>query len=118
MNQKSILSALKSRDILLHYPYQSFQYTVDLLREAAIDPKVKSISMTLYRVAKNSNVINALINAIRNGKTVNVPSFQVSEEDQIEVREKASKQVRVQNAVALAEQYGFADWIEVDTNAL
>jgi len=53
-----------------------------------------------------------------NGKNVNVPSFQVSEEDQVEVREKAKKQVRIQNAVALAEQYGFADWIEVDTNAL
>jgi small subunit ribosomal protein S4 len=53
-----------------------------------------------------------------NGKTVNVPSFQVSEEDQVEVREKARKQVRIQNAVALAEQYGFVDWIEVDTNAL
>jgi len=53
-----------------------------------------------------------------NGKTVNVPSYQVSEEDRIEVREKAKNQVRIQNAVALAEQYGFADWIEVDTNAL
>jgi small subunit ribosomal protein S4 len=53
-----------------------------------------------------------------NGKTVNVPSYQVSEEDQVEVREKAKRQVRIQNAVALAEQYGFADWIEVDTNAL
>jgi small subunit ribosomal protein S4 len=53
-----------------------------------------------------------------NGKIVNVPSFQVGEEDQIEVREKAKKQVRVQNAVALAEQYGFADWIEVDATAL
>jgi small subunit ribosomal protein S4 len=52
-----------------------------------------------------------------NGKTVNVPSYQVAESDQIEVREKARKQVRVQNAIALAEQYGFADWIEVDTNA-
>jgi len=53
-----------------------------------------------------------------NGKSVNVPSFQVSEADQIEVREKSKKQVRIQNAIALAEQYGFADWIEVDTNAL
>lgn len=53
-----------------------------------------------------------------NGKTVNVPSYQVGEEDEIEVREKARKQVRVQNALALAEQYGFVDWIEVDTNAL
>jgi small subunit ribosomal protein S4 len=53
-----------------------------------------------------------------NGKTVNIPSFQVSEQDQVEVRERAKKQVRVQNAIALAEQYGFADWIEVDSNAL
>ena len=53
-----------------------------------------------------------------NGKTCNVPSYQVAEDDQVEVREKARQQVRVQNAVALAEQYGFAEWIEVDTNAL
>jgi len=53
-----------------------------------------------------------------NGKRINVPSFQVGEADQIEVREQAKKQVRIQNAIALAEQYGFADWIEVDTNAL
>jgi len=53
-----------------------------------------------------------------NGKTVNVPSYQVRDDDQIEVREKAKKQVRIQNAVALAEQYGFVDWIEVDSNAL
>jgi small subunit ribosomal protein S4 len=53
-----------------------------------------------------------------NGKMVNIPSFQISEQDQVEVKEKAKKQVRIQNAVALAEQYGFADWIEVDTNAL
>jgi len=53
-----------------------------------------------------------------NGKSVNIPSYQVSEDDRVEVREKAKKQVRIQNAVALAEQYGFADWIEVDTNAL
>ena len=52
------------------------------------------------------------------GKTVNVPSYQVQEEDKIEVREKAGKQVRVQNALALAEQYGFADWIDVDTKSL
>jgi small subunit ribosomal protein S4 len=53
-----------------------------------------------------------------NGKAVSIPSFQVSEDDQIEVREKARQQVRIQNAIALAEQYGFADWVEVDTNAL
>ena len=53
-----------------------------------------------------------------NGKTVNIPSYQVQEEDRIEIREKARNQVRVQNALALAEQYGFVDWIEVDSNAL
>jgi small subunit ribosomal protein S4 len=52
-----------------------------------------------------------------NGRVVNIASYQVSEEDQIEVREKAKKQVRVQNAIALAEQYGFPDWVEVDTGA-
>jgi small subunit ribosomal protein S4 len=52
-----------------------------------------------------------------NGKAINVPSYQVQEQDKIEVRERAKNQVRVQNALALAEQYGFADWIDVDTKA-
>lgn len=69
---KSILAAIKQKDIMLHFPYQSFQYIVDLLREASIDPRVKSVKMTIYRVAKESKVINALINAARNGKDVTV----------------------------------------------
>ena len=69
---ESILNALRERDIMLHYPYQSFGYIIDLLREASIDPQVRSIKMTLYRVARDSNVINALINAARNGKSVTV----------------------------------------------
>jgi len=72
INQKSILAAIKSKDILLHFPYQSFHYLIDLLREAAIDPQVKSIKMTLYRLARESNIINALRNACRNGKDVTV----------------------------------------------
>lgn len=68
----SILAAIRKKDIMLHYPYQSFQYITDLLREASIDPKVRSIKMTIYRAAKNSSVINALINAARNGKYVTV----------------------------------------------
>ena len=68
----SIIHVIRHRDILLHHPYQSFQYIIDLLREASIDPKVKSIHMTIYRVARNSSVINALINAARNGKRVTV----------------------------------------------
>ena len=53
-----------------------------------------------------------------NGKVVNVPSYQVQAEDVISVREKARKQVRIQSALALAEQYGFVDWIEVDTKGM
>ena len=53
-----------------------------------------------------------------NGKAVNVPSYQVTPEDAITVREKSKKQVRVQSALALAEQYGFAEWMEVDTKAM
>jgi polyphosphate kinase len=69
---ESILRVMRDRDIMLHYPYQSFGYIIDLLREASIDPQVRSIKMTLYRVARDSNVINALINAARNGKSVTV----------------------------------------------
>jgi polyphosphate kinase len=68
--EKSLLKSIRKKDILLHYPYQSFDYVIDLLREASIDPKVISIKMTLYRVAKNSSVLNALINAVKNGKSV------------------------------------------------
>ncbi|NNM16733.1 MAG: polyphosphate kinase 1, partial [Bacteroidia bacterium] len=66
----SVLKVIKKNDILLTYPYHSFHHTIDLLREASIDPKVKSIKITLYRASKNSNVVNALINAIKNGKKV------------------------------------------------
>ena len=56
---------------MLHVPYQDFNIFVSLLQEAAIDPKVTEISLTIYRVARNSKVVNALINAARNGKIVN-----------------------------------------------
>ncbi|HEX7412210.1 MAG TPA: polyphosphate kinase 1 [Bacteroidales bacterium] len=69
---KSILAKIRESDIMLHYPYQSFNYLIDLLREASIDPQVRAIKMTLYRVARDSNVVNALINAARNGKEVTV----------------------------------------------
>lgn len=67
---ESLWQIIRSKDILLHYPYHSFNHFLDLLREAAIDPHVESIKITLYRVAKDSKVINALINAVRNGKQV------------------------------------------------
>ncbi len=53
-----------------------------------------------------------------NGKVVNIPSYLVKPEDVISVREKARKQVRIQNALALAEQYGFPDWVEVDVKGM
>ena len=67
---KQILNTIKEKDLLLHFPYQTFDYLIDFLREAAIDPAVTSIKMTIYRAAKISSVINALINAARNGKSV------------------------------------------------
>lgn len=67
---KSSLAAIRKKDILLFFPYHSFDYIIDLLREASIDPLVKSIQITLYRLARNSSVINALLNAVRNGKKV------------------------------------------------
>lgn len=69
---KSVLARMKEEDILLHYPYQSFTHFIDFIREAAIDPKVESIHITLYRIAKNSAVANALLNAKKNGKEVTV----------------------------------------------
>ena len=69
---KSIIKAMATKDILLYYPYHSFITFTNLLSEAALDPKVRAIKVTLYRVAKESNVINALINAARNGKRVTV----------------------------------------------
>ncbi len=68
----SIFDAIRKNDIMLHFPYQSFNYIIDLIREASIDPKVRSIRMSLYRLANKSNIVNALINAARNGKSVTV----------------------------------------------
>jgi polyphosphate kinase len=67
---KSILSAIKRKDIMFSFPYHPFDHFIDLLREASIDPSVTSIQITLYRLARNSSVINALLNAVRNGKSV------------------------------------------------
>ncbi|MEN9599577.1 MAG: polyphosphate kinase 1 [Bacteroidota bacterium] len=58
------------QDVMLHFPYHSFNPLIDLLREAAIDPDVSSIKITAYRLATNSKIINALVNAARNGKAV------------------------------------------------
>jgi polyphosphate kinase len=67
-----LLPALARRDHLLHPPYQSFDVVPRLLREAALDPRVSAISITLYRVASKSAVAKALIKAVKNGKQVTV----------------------------------------------
>jgi len=67
-----IMEIIEKKDVMLHFPYHSFDSVIDLLREAAIDPFVQSIKITVYRLAKQSKVINALLNAVRNGKSVTV----------------------------------------------
>jgi len=66
----SIFAQISRKDYLINLPYQSFDYIIHFLREAAIDPKVKEIKITLYRLAENSRIIHALINAAKNGKMV------------------------------------------------
>lgn len=68
----SVFRAVKKRDIMLHFPYQSFDYLIRFLMEAAFDPKVDEIKITQYRVAENSAVINTLVSAAQNGKKVTV----------------------------------------------
>lgn len=68
---ESIFNKLAEKDYLVNLPYQSYDYIILFLREAAIDPKVTEINITLYRLAENSKVVNALINAVKNGKKVN-----------------------------------------------
>ena len=68
----SILRVIRRKDVMLHYPYQKFGHFIDFLREAAIDPEVEEIGITIYRIANDSKVVNALLNAIRNGKKVTV----------------------------------------------
>jgi len=65
-----ITDIVLEQDLMLHFPYHSFNPVIDMLREAAIDPDVTFIKITCYRLAPNSKVINALINAVRNGKQV------------------------------------------------
>jgi len=72
LNTSRVTDVILKKDVLLHFPYHSFNSVIDLLREAAMDPEVLSIKITAYRLATNSKVINALINAVRNGKSVTV----------------------------------------------
>ena len=68
--EENILDAIDQKDYLLNTPYQDFSYVIKFLREAALDPKVKSIKITIYRLSKSSLIVSALINAAKNGKKV------------------------------------------------
>jgi polyphosphate kinase len=69
-NFKRVTDVVLEKDLLLNFPYHSFDSVIDLLREAAIDPEVTHIKITCYRLASRSKIINALTNAVRNGKQV------------------------------------------------
>ena len=72
LTERRVSDVLMEKDVMLHVPYHSFSPIIDLLREAAIDPEVNSIKITCYRLAEQSKIINALVNAVRNGKQVTV----------------------------------------------
>ncbi len=72
ISDRRVSDLIMEKDVMLHVPYHSFNPIIDLLREAAIDPDVTSIKITCYRLASQSKIINALINAVRNGKQVTV----------------------------------------------
>ncbi len=68
----SLFANIREKDVFLYYPYHPFEYIVDVLKTAALDPDVLAVRICLYRVAKNSQIVDALINAKNNGKTVQV----------------------------------------------
>ncbi|WP_304296154.1 polyphosphate kinase 1 [Capnocytophaga leadbetteri] len=71
-SEESLLKKIAEKDYLQFTPYHTFSNIIWFLREAALDPKVKSVKITIYRLAKNSQVVNSLINAVKNGKKVTV----------------------------------------------
>ena len=94
-NHPNAFTAISKQDILLYYPYHKFAHFTEWLRQAAYDPKVVSIEISLYRVAKKSRIIAALIEGVKNGKQVNV---------NIELQARFDEQANIQ-------------WAELLTNA-
>jgi len=88
----SLLEAIAEKDYLLYAPYQTFASVIKFLREAALDPKVRSIKITVYRLANDSQVASTLINAVKNGKQVTV---------QIELQARFDEQANIKYAEQL-----------------
>ncbi|MFV9551141.1 polyphosphate kinase 1 [Algibacter sp. PT7-4] len=93
--QDSIFNAISKKDYLVHAPYQTFSYVVKFLREAALDPNVKTIKITIYRLAEISHVASSLINAAVNGKTVTVS---------IELRARFDEQANINYAQQMKDE--------------
>ncbi|KLV07701.1 MULTISPECIES: polyphosphate kinase 1 [Photobacterium] len=72
VSARNAFDAIKAQDILLYYPYHTFNHMTELVRQAAYDPKVRSIKINIYRVAKQSRIIESMIDAANNGKRVTV----------------------------------------------
>lgn len=93
--QGSLLDKIAQKDYLLYTPYQTFSYVVKFLRESALDPKVKSIKITIYRLAEVSHIASSLINAKKNGKNVTV---------QIELQARFDEQANIDYAEQMQEE--------------
>jgi len=91
----NIFKCIAEKDYLLYAPYQSFSYIIKFLRQAAIDPKVKTIKITIYRLSSVSHVASSLINAAKNGKEVTV---------QIELQARFDEANNIEYAEALQEE--------------
>ncbi len=92
--ERNIIQAVSKKDYLIYTPYHSFSYLIKFLREAALDPNVKTIKITLYRLAKYSQVVSSLVNAVKNGKKVVVyVEFQArfDEENNINIADRLEK---------------------------
>ena len=88
----NIIEATSLKDYMIYTPYHSFSYLIKFLREAALDPKVKTIKITIYRLSKSSQVISSLINAVKNGKKVLV---------QIELQARFDEKNNIESATRL-----------------